>query len=179
MYLFSASTSMLQYLASEQQLQGVVFWLFGSLASATWQSLTIVMLVFLVCCPLLIKYAWDLNALATGDEVALSLGINAARGAAGGHDPGQPDHGHDHLLYRHHRVRLPGGPTYHAHGHRQRPSFPDSLCRHCGGVVAAGRGHAGRTLFAPAELPVGIVTAYIGVPMFLYLLITRRRQYFQ
>lgn len=69
MYLFSASTSMLQYVASEHQLQGVVFWLFGSLASATWQNLTVVTLVFLICCPLLIKYAWDLNALATGVEI--------------------------------------------------------------------------------------------------------------
>jgi iron complex transport system permease protein len=179
MYLFSASTSMLQYLASEQQLQGVVFWLFGSLASATWQSLAIVMLVFLVCCPLLIKYAWDLNALATGDEVALSLGINAARvrlvamilaslitatiicftGIIG-----------FVCLVAPHITRMVIGSD-----HRFLIPFAAIV----GALLLLAADTAGRTLFAPAELPVGIVTAYIGVPMFLYLLITRRRQYFQ
>jgi iron complex transport system permease protein len=179
MYLFSASTSMLQYVASEHQLQGVVFWLFGSLASATWQSLAVVTLVFLVCCPLLIKYAWDLNALATGDEVALSLGINAARvrlvamilsslitatiicftGIIG-----------FVCLVAPHITRMVIGSD-----HRFLIPFAAIV----GALLLLAADTVGRTLFAPAELPVGIVTAYIGVPMFLYLLITRRRQYFQ
>ena len=45
-----------------------------------------------------------------------------------------------------------------------------------GAILLLAADTAGRTVFAPAELPVGIVTAFIGVPIFLYLLITKRRQ---
>lgn len=178
MYLFSASTSMLQYVASEQRLQEVIFWLFGSLASATWHNLAVVTLVFMLCCPLLIKYAWDLNALATGDEVAVSLGINAARvrlvvmilasmitatiicftGIIG-----------FVCLVAPHITRMLIGSD-----HRFLIPFASIV----GALLLLAADTVGRTLFAPNELPVGIVTAYIGVPMFLYLLITKRRQYF-
>jgi len=179
MYLFSASTSMLQYVASEHQLQGVVFWLFGSLASTTWQSLGVVTLVFVLCCPLLMRYAWDLNALATGDEVAISLGINAARvrmvtmilaslitatiicftGIIG----------FVCLVAPHITRMIIGGD------HRYLIPFTSIV----GALLLLAADTVGRTVFTPAELPVGIVTSYIGVPLFLYLLITKRRQYFQ
>ena len=179
MYLFSASTSMLQYIANEHQLQGVVFWLFGSLASATWNNLAIVTLVLLVCLPLLMKYSWDLNALATGDEVAMSLGINAGRvrlvimllsslitatiicftGIIG-----------FVCLVAPHITRMIIGSD-----HRFLIPFASII----GALLLLAADTVGRTVFAPTELPVGIVTAFIGVPMFLYLLITKRRQYFQ
>ena len=179
MYLFSASTSMLQYVATEHQLQGVVFWLFGSLASATWKSLSIVTLVFVISFPLLMKYAWDLNALAAGDEVAVSLGINAGRvrmavmilaslitatiicftGIIG-----------FVCLVAPHITRMMTGGD-----HRFLIPFSSIV----GAILLLAADTVGRTVMAPAELPVGIVTAFIGVPMFLYLLITKRRQYFQ
>ena len=179
MYLFSASTSMLQYIANEHQLQGVVFWLFGSLASATWNNLAIVVSVLLICLPFIMKYSWDLNALSTGDEVAMSLGINASRvrlvimllsslitatiicftGIIG-----------FVCLVAPHITRMIIGSD-----HRFLIPFASIV----GALLLLAADTVGRTLFAPTELPVGIVTAFIGVPMFLYLLITKRRQYFQ
>lgn len=179
MYLFSASTSMLQYVATEHQLQGVIFWLFGSLASATWGNLAVVSIVFCICLPLLMKYSWDLNALATGDEVALSLGINANRvrmiimilaslmtatiicftGIIG-----------FVCLVAPHITRMIIGSD-----HRFLIPFASIV----GAILLLAADTVGRTILAPAELPVGIVTAFIGVPMFLYLLIIKRRQYFQ
>lgn len=179
MYLFSASTSMLQYVATENQLQGVVFWLFGSLSSSTWNNLGIITIVFLICFPLLMRYSWDLNALATGDEVAISLGINADRvrmvvmilsslitatiicftGIIG-----------FVCLVAPHITRMIIGSD-----HRFLIPFASIV----GATLLLAADTVGRTIFAPAELPVGIVTAFIGVPMFLYLLITKRRQYFQ
>ena len=179
MYLFSASTSMLQYMANEHQLQGVVFWLFGSLASATWHNLAIVALVLLICLPFLMKFSWDLNALATGDEVAMSLGINASRvrliimllsslitatiicftGIIG-----------FVCLVAPHITRMIIGSD-----HRFLIPFASIV----GALLLLAADTVGRTILAPTELPVGIVTAFIGVPMFLYLLITKRRQYFQ
>lgn len=179
MYLLSASTSMLQFIATEQQLQGVVFWLFGSLSAAGWANLSIVTLVFLACFPFLIKYAWDINALTSGDEVAASLGVNAARvrmavmalstlitstiicftGIIGFVCLVAP-HITRMLIGSDHRFLIPFAPIV-------------------GSMMLLAADTLGRTLLAPVELPVGIVTAYIGVPMFLYLLMTRRRQYFQ
>lgn len=179
MYLFSASTSMLQYVATEHQLQGVVFWLFGSLASATWRNLAVVAIVVAASLPLLMKSAWDLNALATGDEMAASLGINANRvrmmvmliaslitatiicftGIIG-----------FVCLVAPHITRMIIGSD-----HRFLIPFASIV----GALLLLAADTVGRIILAPAELPVGIVTAFIGVPMFLYLLITKRRQYFQ
>lgn len=179
MYLFSAATSMLQYVAADHQLQGVVFWLFGSLSSATWSHLAIVGAVLLVCLPLLLKYAWDLNALAAGDDVAASLGINARRvrmtvmilaslitatiicftGIIG-----------FVCLVAPHITRMMIG-----NDHRFLICFASIV----GALLLLAADTVGRTIVAPTELPVGIVTAFIGVPMFIYLLITRRRRYFQ
>jgi iron complex transport system permease protein len=178
MYLFSAATSMLQYLATDHQLQGVVFWLFGSLSSATWRHLAIVATVLLVCLPILLKYAWDLNALAAGDDVAASLGINARRvrvmvmilsslitatiicftGIIG-----------FVCLVAPHITRMIIG-----NDHRFLISFASIV----GALLLLAADTVGRTIMAPAELPVGIVTAFIGVPMFIYLLIAKRRRYF-
>jgi iron complex transport system permease protein len=179
MYLFSASTSMLQYFASERQLQGVVFWLFGNLSLITWGNLGVVALVYVICFPILMKYSWDLNALATGDEVATSLGINAKRirgvimivsslitatiicftGIIG-----------FVCLVAPHITRMIIGSD-----HRFLLPFASIV----GALLLLAADTVGRIIMAPVELPVGIVTAYIGVPMFLYLLITRRRQYFR
>ena len=180
MYLFSAATSMLQYVATEHQLQGVVFWLFGSLSSATWRNLgSVVSFMFAFCLPLLMKYSWDLNALATGDEVAVSLGINANRvrmiimilaslmtatiicftGIIG-----------FVCLVAPHITRMIIGSD-----HRFLIPFASII----GAILLLAADTVGRTILAPAELPVGIVTAFIGVPMFVYLLITKRKQYFQ
>ncbi|MGD9158611.1 MAG: iron ABC transporter permease [Desulfobacteraceae bacterium] len=179
MYLFSASTSLLQFIATEQQLQGVVFWLFGSLSSATWSNLAIVTIVFIICFPLLLKYSWDLNALATGDDVATSLGINPDRirmvvmilsslmtatiicftGIIG-----------FVCLVAPHITRMIIGSD-----HRFLIPFASII----GAILLLAADTLGRTAFVPTEIPVGIVTAFIGVPMFLYLLITRRRQYFK
>ena len=179
MYLFSASTSMLQYIASEHELQGVVYWLFGSLASATWSNLAILSAVFVLCFPLLMKYSWDLNALAAGDDAAASLGIDAPRvrmvvmvlaslmtaaiicfnGIIG-----------FVCLVALHITRMIIGSDH-------RFLFPFSAI--VGAILLLAADTVGRNLLAPAEIPVGIVTAYIGVPMFVYLLIAKRRQYFQ
>jgi iron complex transport system permease protein len=178
MYLFSASTSMLQYIATEHQLQGVVFWLFGSLSSVTWQNLAVVTVVMVLSLPIVMKNAWELNALATGDEVAASLGINANRvrmvvmivsslitatiicftGIIGFVCLVAP-HITRMIIGNDHRFLIPGSAIV-------------------GAALLLLADTIGRTVFAPAELPVGIVTSFIGVPMFLYLLITRRRQYF-
>jgi iron complex transport system permease protein len=179
MYLFSAATSMLQYVATEHKLQEVVFWLFGSLGAVSWNDLGVIFLVFCACFPWMIKLAWDLNALSAGDDVAQSLGIHPPRvrlvimllsslitatiicytGIIG-----------FVCLVAPHITRMVIGSD-----HRFLIPFSSIV----GALLLLGADTAGRTLMAPAELPVGIVTSFIGVPLFIYLLITRKRQYFQ
>ena len=179
MYLFSAATSMLQYVATEHQLQGVVFWLFGSLSSATWKNCAMTMIVLAAAMPFLIRYSWDLNVLATGDEVALSLGVNANRvrvvimlcatlvtatiicftGIIG-----------FVCLVAPHITRMIIGSD-----HRILVPFAAIV----GALLLLAADTVGRTIMVPAEIPVGIIMAFIGVPMFLYLLVTKRRRFFQ
>ena len=79
MYLFSAITAFLQYTGSSEQLQAVVFWMFGSLQQTSWLKCGIVAVVLGICVPYVILRAWDYNALAMGDQVAQSLGVRVER----------------------------------------------------------------------------------------------------
>jgi iron complex transport system permease protein len=78
-YFFSSGTSILQYIATEEEVHSVVHWAFGTLTGSTWENILIVALLVAVCLPLLIKYAWDLNALVAGDDLATTLGVNTKR----------------------------------------------------------------------------------------------------
>jgi len=177
MYLFSAMTSLLQYIGTEEQIAGVVYWLFGSLTEASWDKLLVVSIFFVVCFPLLMRYSWDLNALGAGDETATSLGVNTRQvrivsialatlitasiicftGIIG-----------FVCLVAPHITRMIIGPDH-------RFLLPCSCI--VGGLLLLSADTLGRTIIQPTEIPVGIVTSFIGVPMFVYLLMTRKRQY--
>ena len=177
MYLFSAATSFLHYGATEEKLQAVIHWLFGSLAGVSWTGILIVFLVLLVCLALLIRYSWDMNAMAAGEETATSLGVNTSRvrimcmilaslitatiigftgiiGFIG--------------LIAPHVTRMMIGADH-------RFLLPFSCI--VGALLLLGADTVARTIFQPLEIPVGIMTAFIGVPFFLYLMLTKRRQY--
>jgi iron complex transport system permease protein len=79
MYLFGAITSFLQYTGNTEQLQAVVFWMFGSLQQTSWLKCGIVGVVLGISVPYVILKAWDFNALAMGDQVARSLGVRVER----------------------------------------------------------------------------------------------------
>ena len=179
MYLFSAATSFLQYGATEEELQKVIHWLFGNLAGVGWTSTLIIFLVLLVCLLLMLRYAWDLNAMAGGEETAASLGVNTSRvrivcmtlaslitatiigftGIIG-----------FVCLVAPHLTRMVIGSDH-------RFLLPCSCV--VGAMLLLGADTVGRTIIQPAEIPVGIMTALIGVPFFLYLMLARRRQYWQ
>ena len=174
MYLFSAVTSLLQYVGSAEQLQAVVFWMFGSVDRSSWPKLGIASLVLACTVPYLILRAWDLNALAEGDEVAAGLGVPVERsmmvfmmvaslltaviicftgtiGFVG--------------LVAPHITRMAIGSDY-------RTLIPASGL--VGAVLLLAADSVGRSILAPQVLPVGIVTAFLGVPFFIYLFMHRR-----
>ena len=178
MYFFSASTSLLQYIASDSQLKGVVHWMFGNLAIANYQNILIVSIVLLISIPVIVKQSWHLNALVDGDETAVSLGVNPKKvrvmilmlssavaaiiicftGIIGFVCLVAP-HISRLLIGNDHRFLIP-------------------LSGLMGALLLLTADTVGRTIVSPVEIPVGIVTSFVGVPLFLWLLIRKRTKYF-
>ena len=76
LFLFQALQAMLQYGASEDQNQSIVFWSFGSLQRTTWTKLLISFFVVATAAPMVFLDAWKYTALTMGDAKAASLGVN-------------------------------------------------------------------------------------------------------
>ena len=176
-HLFAALTASVQFIASEQQLSAIVQWTFGSLNGITWHEAGIAAVVLVVCAPALLAHAWALNAFAAGgDEVAASLGFAVRRvravvtvaavmiTAAIVSFTGVI--GFVGLVAPHIARLLVGGD--------HRWLLPLSAA--CGAILVLAADTAGRLLLAPVIVPVGIVVAYIGVPLFLHLLLGSRQR---
>jgi iron complex transport system permease protein len=171
--LFSSVTSLLIVLSGEQ-MREIIFWILGGLGRARWSSLPWLAGIVLAGLLLLTPFARDLNALALGEEGAQHLGVAPERlkrlllgvvtlltGAAVALAGTIGFIG----LITPHALRLVVGPDH-------RVLLPASALAGAGFLVLADA--AARTMLAPIELPVGILTALCGAPFFLYLLLTRR-----
>lgn len=176
-YLFSALTASVQFVATEQQLSAIVQWTFGSLNGSTWNEVAIAGGVLLLGAPILQLHAWSLNAFAAGgDEIAASLGFAVGRvravvtivavmiTAAVVSFTGVI--GFVGLVAPHIARLLIGGD------HRWLLPFAAIV----GALLVLLSDLAGRLLFAPVIIPVGIVVAYVGVPLFLHLLLSSRHK---
>jgi len=176
-YLFGALTASVQFIATEQQLSAIIQWTFGSLNGSTWNEVSIAGLILLAGIPVLYAHAWALNAFAAGgDEVATSLGFHVGRvrvvvtivavmiTAAIVSFTGVI--GFVGLVAPHIARLLIGGD------HRRLLPFAALI----GALLVLLADMAGRLLFAPVIIPVGIVVAYLGVPLFLHLLLSSRHR---
>ncbi|MFF3438749.1 FecCD family ABC transporter permease [Streptosporangium sp. NPDC002721] len=169
--LFSALTSLVVIWAGDaQSTRGVTFWLLGSLASASWGSAVLCAAVAGAGLAVCWAAAPALDALALGRELAASLGVApgrtrlvllvttalmtavlvAASGAIGFVGLVVP-HAVRFLVGARHRVLLPACALY-------------------GAIFLLWADTAARTLFSPREVPVGILTALIGVPAFAVIM---------
>lgn len=161
---------------NDQNLYAVVSWLLGGLSGRGWPHVAVSLPYMVVGIGVLCLLARPLDALTFGDETAQSLGLSLrwARGAivaaaslttaaavAAGGTIGFVG------LIAPHAARLLVG-TRHAH------LIPASAL--LGALLLLLADDVARTIMAPLELPVGIVTAMLGGPFFLYLLKTRQQQ---
>ncbi|HDN65047.1 MAG TPA: iron ABC transporter permease [Methanosarcinales archaeon] len=176
-YIFSAVSSLLHYFSEAEALKDVVVWLMGDLGKATWDDLYIVAVVLAICIPALIWKSWDLNVVAAGDETAKSLGINVERtrivimmtasfltaviicftgmiGFIG-------------LVAPHITRMCIGGDN--------RFVIPASGIFGAAFLVAADI--IAREVVTPIIIPVGIITSFVGGPLFLYLIIRKKKEY--
>lgn len=172
--LFSALVSALQYFSGDK-LSGVVFWLMGGLNNATGDQVLISLPLVILGSAVIMVLARDLNAMMVGEEQAGNLGINVNQtrillllasslitaiavsvsgiiGFVG--------------LIIPHTIRILVGPDH-------RVLLPASLLG--GALFMIWTDTLARMVISPAELPVGIITALLGAPFFIYLLMSRKR----
>ncbi|MEM2098604.1 MAG: iron ABC transporter permease [Candidatus Bathyarchaeia archaeon] len=176
-YLFSALLSLIQYVAPEHQaVRAVIFWLMGGLNSATWESILVVSPIVIVTILFMIQQSWNINVTSMGEEVATSLGINPRRvltitmvletlatasiiaftGVIGFICLISP-HISRMLIGSDHRFLIPCSAVV-------------------GGFLLLCSDTVGRLVLQPTELPVGIVTSLLGVPFFIYMLMSKKRR---
>jgi iron complex transport system permease protein len=176
--LAGAGTGLLVFLADDRQLRDITFWMLGSLADATWPKISAIapFLALLLLSFPIIGRGLDLSVL--GETEAFHMGIAVERlkrflivlvaAAAGAAVSVSGVIGFVGIVVPH-LLRLVIGP-----GHRLL--LPASACG--GAILLLTADTFARTIAAPAELPIGIVTAVIGAPFFLVLLLKQRSQLF-
>lgn len=174
LFLFQSLLSLVQFMASPELNQQIIFWLFGSLMRTTWPMLAITTGITVVCAVLLQRDAWALTCLRLGEARARSLGVNVTRlrlktlvlvalmtataisfvgiiGFIG--------------LVAPHIARMLVGED-------QRYLMPLSAL--CGALLLSTASVLSKSIVPGALFPIGIVTALIGVPFFIWLVLSRR-----
>lgn len=174
-FLFQAMLSLMQYRATTEALQQIVFWTMGSLQRANWTSNAIIFGALAVAIPFTILNSWKLTALRLGDDRAAALGINVQRlrvttlivssllaasavafagviGFIG--------------LVGPHVARMLVGED-------QRYFAPASMA--AGALLLAAAHAVSITAVPGVAVPIGIITSLVGVPFFLILVFVRRR----
>lgn len=171
--LAGAGTGWLAYISDDRQLRDLTFWSMGSLGGATWSKVAIVVpmvLPTLIAIPFL---AHGLNAMALGEAEAFHLGVNVDRlkvaaillvsVAVGAAVACSGLIGFVGIIVPH-LLRLSVGANY-------RFLLPASAL--LGASLLVGADIFARTIVAPSELPIGIITATFGAPFFIWLLLRR------
>lgn len=174
--LAGAMTGLITYTSSEQQLRTITFWMLGSLAGAGWSNVACVapfIIIPLVWLPLQGK---KLNAFSLGESQADQLGVRTSGVkktivllstlAVGSAVSVTGIIGFVGLLVPH-TVRLIGGVD-------NRYVLPASAL--LGALVLTVADMIARVVTAPMELPIGVVTALLGTPVFLYILIKDKKK---
>jgi iron complex transport system permease protein len=168
-----AATGLLIYMSDAEQLKSLTFWLMGSLGGADWSAVRSALPLTLLPLLALPRLARALNAMLLGDAVAGHLGfdpdrvsrlavvlVTASVGAAVAVSGVIGFVG----LVAPHLVRLAAGPDH-------RLVMPGAALS--GAVLLVGADIFARTIAAPADLPIGVVTGALGGPFFIWLLLRR------
>ena len=173
--LFMSGIGCLSYIARDPQARSIIYWNLGTISGADWRSVVVVGLATTIGTVAALFYAKPLNALMIGEEEAIALGVNVGRlkwivltinvlmvAVATAFTGVISFVG----LIVPHILRIIRGPD-------NRFLITGSAL--LGGTLLSLADLIARVSLRPAELPIGIVTSVVGVPVFLSLL--RQRQY--
>jgi len=169
--LFTSGTILVQYFATEGEIASVVFWTFGDVARSGWQELAVLSVATLLVIVYFSIHSWDLNAMTAGEDAGRSLGVKIERlrlvgmfmaalvaALATAFNGVIAFLG---LLAPHIAKRLVGADY--------RLLIPFSCL--IGALLLLAADTAGRLMVGSGTLPVGVLTSFMGAPLFLYLLI--------
>lgn len=172
--LTMAVSGILIFIADDQQLRDLTFWSLGSLAGASWSKLAVTAPVILTAIAGACLLGRALNGLALGESTAAHIGIPvqrmknaailavaAATGAAVAISGGIGFIG----IVVPHLLRLSTGPDH-------RPLLINAALM--GAILLVLADVLARNIIPPAELPIGIITALLGAPVFLWILLRQR-----
>lgn len=169
--LFSAGTMLMQYFANDLQLASIVYWTFGDLGRPLWGEVGIMAVIMVFSLIYFIYKRWDYNALESGEESAKSLGVNTESTRLWGMLVASllvsvnvaflGIIGFVGLICPH-IVRIFIGGDYR---------FVIPISALFGAVLLLISDTVARTIISPIILPVGILTSFMGAPVFLYLLV--------
>lgn len=174
--LFSAGTSILKYVSNAEALKNLDIWLMGGFWGANWSAVCIILPFLIIAIIATIYLAWDFNALNAGEDVATTLGVNIKRvklitltlvtlissiciafsgviGFIG-------------LISPHIARNIVGVDNRYL-------LLASALI---GGITLLVSDIIARTILAPEDIPVGIITAIIGVPFFILILVRSKKQ---
>ena len=174
--LFSSLVSFIKYVVDVEKLPELVFWQMGSVSDATWPQILILLIAAVLGLAVMTFYAWDMNVMATGEESAISLGVNYKRvrriafffstlmtgvavafaGTIGFVGMVAP-----------HAARMLVGNDY-------RYTVPTASL--CGALLLLVADSLSRMLVTAIALPIGVITSMIGVPFFIWLIVQKRQE---
>jgi iron complex transport system permease protein len=174
--LFSAGVSVLKYISGAEALKNLESWLMGGFWGANWKAVLVLVPLLAVSVGVLLRMAWDFNAMNAGEETAATMGVPvkwlkrislglvtliasvtiAFSGVIGFIG-----------LIAPHAARSMAGTD-------NRYLLPASGMM--GAIVLLVSDTVSRTILSPKEIPVGIITSLLGVPFFIYILSRRRKQ---
>lgn len=173
--LFLSGTYLIQYMSSETELARVVFWTFGDVARSGWREIGLLAGAVFLISFFLVRLRWDLNVFAAGDETAKGLGVSVEK------------------------IRLTGmavatlvaAMATSFHGiigfmgliapHTARRLVGDDHCllipfsAALGAFLLLVADTLGRFIIGSGSLPVGVITSFLGAPLFLYFLVREDR----
>jgi iron complex transport system permease protein len=169
--LFTAGTMVLQFFADDVQLAAMVFWTFGDVSRASWTELGALAVVTGAVTVYFMANSWSYNAIDAGDETAKGLGVKVDRVRVIGMMASSLMAaaivsflgiiGFVGLVCPHIVRRLIGGD--------HRFLMPATLV--VGSIVLLGSDTAARLILAPHLVPVSVLTAFMGAPVFIYLIL--------
>ncbi|MDR0538584.1 MAG: iron ABC transporter permease [Tannerellaceae bacterium] len=169
--LFGAGISAMQYFADNVQLASIVFWTFGDLGRVTWSNLKILAILLIPAMLFFAWHVWTYKTMQSGDEHARSLGINVQSIRLSGMVSAALLTAVVVSFYG--VIAFVGLVVPHIIrriiGHDEQFLIPASAI--FGGFFLLLSDTLARTIIAPVVLPVGILTSFVGAPLFLFLLV--------
>lgn len=174
-YLFSSGNAALQFIANEDVLSSIVNWTFGNLSGVSWNKILILFLILFIFFPYFFINRYSYNLLLTGEDSAIFLGVNVKKFRF--------ISGIIITLITSAVVSFIGIIAFVGiiAPHISRMLIGDDhkysliLSGIIGAFLVVFSDYIGRNLLSPIIIPIGIVISFVGIPIFIYLIINSKR----